>query len=462
MNTFQASIWHATGPDDPAGSDAPAAQPAIHVSGAGSLPSIFAVSDLAAASVGCAGAALAEWIQARFNERPDVHVDRRLASLWFSSTLLPVGWALEADRDPVTGDYATRDGWIRLHANAHHHRAAALSVLGASADKADVAAAVSGWDAEALEQAIVDAGGCAARMRSLQQWADHPQGRALRGGRLLELELTPSTPQRPDRARRDRPLAGYRVLDLTRVLAGPVCTRLLAGMGADVLRIDPVWWQEPGLEPETTLGKHCATLDLRSTAGLAHLRDLIAQADVLVHGWRPGALPGLGLDAASRRALNPGLTDVSLDAYGWAGPWQGRRGFDSLVQMSMGIAHEGMTRTGADRPVPLPVQALDHATGYILACAALRGLTRRLTRQTATTARASLAQTGALLVGAAADPSHPPLQAACTADYATEPEHTPWGEARRMTPPLAITGAALRWDRTSRRFRSDPAQWAPA
>ena len=489
MNDFLSKIWQACGDDasgkaagdtvsTSASSSSPAsircAMPLISIEGHGSLPSVFPVSDLAAGAVASAGAATAEWINARFGVLPAVQVDRRLSSLWFATTIAPQGWALEATWNAVAGDYATRDGWIKLHTNARHHRDAALKVLGVGVDKAAVRAAVSTWSGDDLEHAIIEAGGCAARLRSMSLWAAHPQGLALQGKPLVEIvgptlsDATRNGDRRQDGVdrlegvRRDRPLAGVRVLDLTRVLAGPVCTRFLAGLGADVLRIDPQWWQEAGLEPETTPGKRCATLDLRSPRGLARLRELITQADVLVHGWRPGALAGLGLDDAERRRLNPMLVDVSLNAYGWHGPWQGRRGFDSLVQMSTGIAHEGMVRSGADHPVPLPVQALDHATGYILACAALRGLTRRLNQQTPTTARASLVQTAALLVAGERQASDDILVPAQADDYADAIELTAWGPAKRLKPPLHIAGCPLHWEQGARRFRSDPVQWSHA
>ena len=165
------------------------------------------------------------------------------------------------------------------------------------------------------------------------------------------------------------------MLDLTRVLAGPVATRFLAGFGADVLRIDPPEWDEPAVVPEVTLGKRCARLDARTDDGRAHLRRLLAEADVLVHGYRPGVLDSLlGVDADGRAELRPGLVEVCLDAYGWTGPWSARRGFDSLVQMSSGIAEAGMRWAGRDVPTPLPVQALDHATGYLMAAEVIDGL----------------------------------------------------------------------------------------
>lgn len=142
------------------------------------MASAFPVSDLAVASVAAAGLAAAELVSARFGDLPQVLADRRLASLWFSRTLEPEGWSLPPIWDPIAGDYAAEDGWIRLHTNAPHHRDAALAVLGTANEKPAVAAAVSRWTADDLEAAVVERGGCAAAMRSLAAWADHPQGRA--------------------------------------------------------------------------------------------------------------------------------------------------------------------------------------------------------------------------------------------------------------------------------------------
>ncbi|MBN3821936.1 acyl-CoA transferase, partial [Paraburkholderia sp. Se-20369] len=200
------------------------------------------------------------------------------------------------------------------------------------------------------------------------EWARHPQGVAVRAEPLLIHDAISAEGPRPTwTAPAGRPLHGVRVLDLTRILAGPVATRFLAGFGADVLRIDPIQWDEPNTVPEVVLGKRCARVDLKMPEGRALLRDLIREADVMVHGYRPDALDRLGFDADERRRINPGLVDVSLDAYGWSGPWRARRGFDSLLQTSTGLVETAMRATGADRPVPLPVQALDHGTGYLLA-----------------------------------------------------------------------------------------------
>jgi hypothetical protein len=335
----------------------------VEFTGEGALPSVFAVTDLAAGSIGAAALAVLEYADAGAAMTPAVSVDRRLASFWFGSSVEPIGWSLPPVWDVIAGDYACADGWIRLHTNAARHREAALAVLATAGDKEAVRAAVKRWQADELEAAVVARGGCAATMRSLADWSAHPQGKLVASEPLVWLERTEKSAPCVDARDRARPLAGVRVLDLTRILAGPIATRFLAGFGAEVLRIDPPNWDEPTIAPEVTLGKRCARLDLSGAGGRERWLALLSQADVVIHGYRPDALERLGLGVETRRRARPGLIDVSLDAYGWTGPWAGRRGFDSLVQMSSGIADEGMRRAGAEIPTPLPAQALDHATG---------------------------------------------------------------------------------------------------
>ncbi len=415
----------------------------------GSLPSAFAVSHLAQASIGAAATCLSRFVAtAGDGTMPSVTVERDLASAWFAWSLRPDGWEVPSPWDSLAGDYAGDDGWIKLHTNAPHHRAAALAALGVPGERQAVADAVARCKVDDLEAAVVEAGGAAAAMRSMDEWNVHPQGAAVAHGSWVEYEPT-STDRPRDAGPVDptRPLSGVRVLDLTRVLAGPVATRLLAGWGAEVLRIDPPGWEEPAIVPEVTLGKRCAHLDLTADGSHGQFLHLLSGADVLVHGYRPGALDGLGLGPDVRDAARPGLIDVSLDAYGWSGPWAGRRGFDSLVQMSSGIAHAGMVAAGSDHPVPLPVQALDHATGYMLAACAMTGLARRHLDGRGSRWRTSLAAMARVLVdagvatsieGGGIDPPGPAADAPV--------EHTVWGDARRLPAPVTVDGAPLRWD----------------
>ena len=434
----------------------------VTFTGRSPLESAFAVSQFAAAAVATAGVAAS-----RLSDDPaDVTVDRNLTARWFQAALSPVGWAVPSPWDPVAGDYATADGWIRLHTNAPRHKAAALGVLGIGAlgpasesegaDRDAVQAAVAAWGGEDLERAVITAGGCAAVMHSADEWARHPQGRAVATEPLVAWSHGEVAAVRENwRATAERPLAGLRVLDLTRVIAGPVATRFLASLGADVLRVDPLDWAEPAVVPEMTLGKRATRIDATTTVGRDALERLIAHCDVLVHGYRPGALDAI-VSPDRRHDLRPGLIEVSLDAYGWRGPWSDHRGFDSLVQMSSGIAEAGMRWAGAESPTPLPVQALDHATGYLAAAAALVAVGRMRREGVSSSARLSLARTALELplapepiaqVGGAAQP-RPSTRI-----------DTPWGPADLLPSPLTIGAPSFNYERGPTELGSDEPRW---
>jgi CoA-transferase family III len=427
--------------------------------GDGGLPSAYPVTDFASAVTATAALAILELLEKRSGNAQRATVDRRLASFWFHLSIHPMGWKLPPAWDPIAGDYPTRDGFIRLHTNAPHHRAAAERVLGSHNDRDGMARAVASWTKGDLETAIVEAGGCAAEMRSAGDWAQHPQGRAIAAEPLahvstLEAGLVPdwAVPV-------SRPLAGIRVLDMTRVLAGPVATRFLAGYGAEVLRIDPPSWDEGAVIPEVTVGKRCARLDLNRTEDRSTFETLLSKADLFIHGYRPGALDSLGFDTLRRRSLSPGLIDVCLDAYGWSGPWASRRGFDSLVQMSAGIADTGMRWGKVDKPFPLPVQALDHATGYLMAAVAIRAVSRRMILGSGTEARLSLARTAKMLIDAGTGSAEAPLAAETAADLSPEIETTEWGRAQRLNPPITIDGTSMRWGSPASKLGSSEARW---
>ncbi|MGE7956447.1 CoA transferase [Pseudomonas sp. NPDC089530] len=431
----------------------------IALTSSGALPSAFAVTELASASIAAAGQATAELLHDRTGRLPALSVDRRLASFWFATSLRPLGWSVPPLWDPVAGDYATQDGWIRLHTNAPHHRRAAEQVLGPVADRPAMAARVAQWNKHDLEQAVVAAGGCAAQMRSWNDWQAHPQGQAVNAEPLVHWLAHSVGAAQPWRGSQARPLAGIKVLDLTRVLAGPIASRFLAGLGAEVLRIDPPDWNEPGVVPEVTLGKRCARLDLHDTADRQVFENLLGDADLLLHGYRADALERLGYGAAERQRIAPALIDVSLNAYGWSGPWQNRRGFDSLVQMSCGIAEAGQRWQQADKPLPLPVQALDHATGYLMAAAAIRALTERLKTGAVGSARLSLARTAKLLIEHSQGHAEDALRAEDQNDQGLLVEQTSWGPAHRLRVPLQISGTPLQWDHPASDLGAHRPQW---
>jgi hypothetical protein len=452
-----AALWsELAGPADLVG--------ALEIDGpTGGLPSIYAVAELAAAQIGAATLAAAELLAAR-ERRPIrlARVDRRHAVAAFRSEryLRPIGWQRPPPWDPVAGDYRTRDGFIRLHTNYASHRAAALGVLEAPAERDPVARAVLAWNASDLEEAVVRAGGAAAAMRTDAEWRKHPQGAAVAAEPLVAMEATPGQPAAmPDPA--GAPLAGIRVLDLTRVIAGPVCTRFLAAWGADVLRIDPPGFDEVGaLLAETTAGKRRAELDLRDARGRTAFERLASEAHVLVSSYRGDALERLGLSAAALRMVNPALILASIDAYGYTGPWRHRRGFDSLVQMSCGIAARGQEAAGAEIPVPLPAQALDHGCGYLLAAAVCRALTRRLRRGEAGTVRASLARTARLLTDVAGSSIAGDQEfTAQDAEPWLETVDSAWGPLARVRCPGSIAGITPGWSRPAGPLGTDPPTW---
>ncbi len=433
---------------------------------AGLLPSVFDVTGFAVAAVGAAALAVAElWSVRTGAPVPGVVVDRAVAASAFraETRFSPDGWTLPPVWDAVAGDYRTAEGWIRLHTNYASHRAAVLTVLGTAAEREAVGAAVARWRADELEAAVVGAGGCAAALRSASAWAAHPAGLATAGEAPVRLggPVPVTGGAAPDLAAPPgaRPLAGVRVLDLTRVIAGPVATRYLAAYGADVVRVDPPGFEEVGaLLPETTAGKRCVALDLGRPDDRRRFEALVAEAHLVVSGLRPGALAALGYDPAGLRAMNPSIVTVTHDAYGWDGPWAGRRGFDSLVQMSTGIAAAGMAAAGADRPVPLPVQALDHGVGHLLAAGACRALTRLVTDGVAADVRGSLV--GAANVVSARPASAAPVgQPADGDDVALEPAATAWGPARRAPLAGAIDGHRPRWDIEAGPLGRHPPRW---
>jgi crotonobetainyl-CoA:carnitine CoA-transferase CaiB-like acyl-CoA transferase len=378
------------------------------------LPSVYHVGSLAAATIGAAGLAAAECFRLRSGRRQRVEIDvRRALAAFRSERYLRVGGGEPVElRHPVTGYFMTRDDrWIQLHANFPHHLKGIVDVLGCADDRASVAAAIRrDWDGAALDDALANAGLCAALVRSPQEWAALPQAQAIADLPLFEIERIGDAPPEPGfgssaAADAARPLDGVRVLDLTRIIAGPVAGRTLAHHGADVLLINGP--HLPNIAPlviDNGRGKRSATLDLREAAACEQLRSLTRDADVFLQAYRPGALASRGFAPEDLARLRPGIVCVSVCAYGHRGPWATRRGFDSLVQSASGIvwtessaASAGQDRQDGlpfDHPRPLPCQALDHGTGYLAAFGAMVALARRAQEGGSWHVRLSLAQTG--------------------------------------------------------------------
>ena len=290
---------------------------------------------------------------------------------------------------------------MRLHTNFPHHRDGILKLLGCANTRDAVAAALKNWHAEQFETAATAAGMVVAAVRNFAEWDAHPHAAVIAAQPLMQIERIGDAPPTLLPPAGPRPLSGIRVLDLTRVLAGPVCGRTLAAHGADVLRITGGHLPSLGQgEIDVGRGKLQAALDLRDPGDQDRLRALVARADIFSQGYRPGTIAARGFAPEALAAINPGIVCVSLSAYGWTGPWGGKRGFDSLVQAATGINMAEAEAFGTpEAPRPLPCQAIDHATGYLMALGAQACLLRRAVEGGSWHVRVSLARTGHWLRG---------------------------------------------------------------
>ncbi|MET8245552.1 CoA transferase [Streptomyces sp. NPDC005202] len=365
----------------------------------GALEARLPVRQLARACVGACALAAAELSARRAGlaEVPAVRVDDgAVATAFVSERHLLVDGRAPVVFAPLSRFWRTADGWVRTHANYPHHRERLLSALGLPEGRASVESALAERSALDVEEAVYAAGGLAVALRTPEEWAAHEQGAAVAARPLVERERLDAVHARvlpPAEGAPLLPASGLRVLDLTRVIAGPVATRTLALLGADVLRVDaPRLPELADQHADTGFGKRSATLDL--AADRAAFEELLAEADVVVTGYRPGALDRFGLSPEALAERRPGLVVAQLSAWGGYGPWGGRRGFDSLVQVATGIAAiEG----SAEQPGALPAQALDHGTGYLLAAAVLRALTEQSYEGGSRVVRLALARTAAWL-----------------------------------------------------------------
>ena len=435
------------------------------------FPLPWHVGEAGAAAIAACGVAAARLWQERGDrdQRVDVDVDAGAAAM-NSNRYMKLEPA--PGREPVVPRvvrnhdiYETRDGrWLYLHREFIHHRQRIAALLKSEDTPEALAVACKGWDAVALEDAVFEAGACAGVIRPYVEWEATEQGRILGKQPLITITRIDNAPRKAFRDG-DRPLSGVRVLDLTRVLAGPTAARTLAEHGAEVLRIGAT--SLPNNERhviDTGHGKRSTALDLRTEGDVSKLRELASQADVFSQGYRPGSLAARGFSFEALAALRPGIVYVSLNAFGNEGPWAGRRGFDTLVQTVSGISDEYALD---GKPRLLPVSALDYITGYLGAFGAMVALQRRVRDGGSYHVELSLAQTGRWLTShKRCDPAE---VAGRPADLSPEriaelsmTSESPYGRLTHLAPAVRMSETPARWARPVVPLDYDAPAWEEA
>jgi len=450
-------LWSLAGCD-------PAALERVALTGADPiLPTDFKIGTAASAVIAASGLAATEIWRGRTGKGQSVAVDLRAAVAAFRSERY-LRAAQQQDlqhRDPVFGFYKAGDGrWIQIHSNLPHHHDGALRLLGCEGNREAVAAAVAKWTAADLEEAFAAAGLPTGMVRSRAEWLAHPQGLAVATLPLLEIVKIGEAPPEPAGAG-PRALSGIRVLDCTRVIAGPVCGRTLAGYGADVMVVSaPHLPNLAGLVIDTGLGKLATSLDLRQPADADKARALVRDADVFCQSYRPGALARLGFGPDDVARLRPGIVYVTLSAFGHVGPWRERRGFETIIQSVSGMAHEQGMAVGAEGPQHLPAQVVDHGTGYLAAFGALVALARRAREGGSYMVRVSLAQTGRWVdgLGRVDGRSTRDLSLDDVQDLIADMD-SPFGPLRHVVPAARLSETPAFWSRPSVPLGTHAAAW---
>lgn len=412
------------------------------------LGSPFRVTEAATSCAAAFVASVADLEAHRVAGPVGAAVDGLHAAVSFHSERLLTAERLAADLwAPLSGNYRTADGWVRIHANLRRHAAAARATLGLAKDDAAAArVAAARWNAGELVDVLQAAGGVGAVMRSLADWRRHPHHL-----HLLERAVVERTPGddgvRAPATIGGSHLDGVRVLDCTRVIAGPVAGRLLGSFGAEVVKVDAPLDDSPSLELDTGWGKTRVPIDLLDHDDRGRFEGLVRGADILLDGFRPGVLAALGYDDQRLRSLRPELIIGHLSAYGADGPLGGMRGFDSIVQVATGLAHT-VSFDPETGPGALPAQGLDHSAGHLLAAGLVRALRSRRVSRIVETVEVSLARIGEWLVSLGTGTREPAADLEALAQPYLRTINDPrYGTVRHVAPVGKVGSRQAAWPR---------------
>lgn len=410
---------------------------------------------------------------ARTGTRQTVRIDLRHAAVAISSM-----WLVRVDGEravlrpggehlpPTRGQYRTADGRVVYLQDTYRPlEQGALEVLGCEATTEAIREAIGAWQARDLEEAFVREGLTGVIVRTPDEWLAHPSGQALQNAPVVEIEQIGDAPPLPLPVG-PRPLSGLRVLEDTRVLAGPVISRTLAEFGADVLQIGAPRHIEEESESalvDTGHGKRRAYVDLATEGGGATARELLRTADVFSQSYRTGSVERLGLGPRAVAALRPGIVYVSVNCFGHRGPWISKRGFDGNIQAASGITQIQYGDRGRD-PGNIAMALNDYGTGYWGAYGVLRALQLRAEHGGSYHVRVSLGQTASyfLRLGTPheADAGSDSDAVIALATEFMERVESPFGSVDRLRPVIQMSSTNPHWEGPPVRPGTHPAEWA--
>jgi crotonobetainyl-CoA:carnitine CoA-transferase CaiB-like acyl-CoA transferase len=439
--------------------------------GAPALDTRFFADEAAAAAIAAGAVVVADIWTLRGGAAQDVAVNTREAGAglvgfrlqrFADKTKAPeMRGQLELARTAAHGFHKTRDGrYVFLHPSFPESTKRLLQLLNCPDTPDDVAATMLKWDALDFENAVAAAGACAGLARTPEEWDTSEQGRILATRPVVEvIKIGDSMPE-PFAPEGEMPLDGVRVLDLTRVLAGPTCGRTLAQYGADVMAVSsPRLPSVPYFVSDTGHGKRAAFVDLETPEGRIAMRELLHDADVFVQGYRQGALERRGFGPLELARLRPGIVTTAINCYGHEGPWRGRPGWEQLGQTVTGMA---AMHGGAEGPKLQPGAVTDYTTGFLAAFGTLLALQRRALYGGSYLVRVSLAQTAVWIrrMGLrAADETARALGEDEIKAWSIASE-TGFGPMTHLRPPVTMRATPARWRRGAVPLGTDAPLWA--